>query len=286
MKKIKQHVSQRLTSGRFYGKTLRERKVGDLVLADVVYSPGSRLPRHVHERPYFCLIRKGTYTEAYGRRTRVCDPGALVFHPPGESHTEAFGNCPVASFNVEIGPKWLYRLRQVGGVLDQPVEFHGGEAATLGFRLLSEFRRSDTDSFVAIESLTSEILAAVVGLPVEARDQKPKWLTKARDLLDVRIQEPGTLRFIAREAGVHPVYFATTFRRFYGCSVGEYLRRRRLERVCRMLTESELPLAEIALDAGFADQSHFTRAVKRFTSMTPAQYRTFLRFKTPQPLSR
>ncbi len=66
----------------------------------------------------------------------------------------------------------------------------------------------------------------------------------------------------------------------HGCSVGEYVRRRRLEYVRRKLVDLELPLAQIAIDAGFADQSHLTRIFKRFTGMTPGRYRTFLRFKT------
>jgi AraC family transcriptional regulator len=275
-------VTERLTSGRFFGHTLRKRKVGDLVLADVTYASGSRLPRHAHERPYFCLIRRGTYTEAYGRRMRVCQPGVLAFHPPGEQHAEAFGECPVASFNVELGPVWLYRMREVGGVLDQPVEFHGGEIAALGFRLFAELRRSDAASSVTVESLTSEILAAFAARPTIPGKPKPVWLTQARDILHSRFQEPLSLRAIAREAGVHPVYLATAFRRFHGCSVGEYLRRVRFEHLCRMLKQPHTPLSEIAHATGFADQSHFTRFLKRFTGMTPVQYRTFLAFKTPE----
>jgi len=273
-------VAERLTSGRFFGQTLRRREVGDLVLADVRYPPGAHLPRHAHERPYFCLIRRGHYTEAYGRRMRVCGPGALVFHPPGERHAEAFGDCSVASFNVEIGPEWLYRLRETGSVLDQPIEFHNGEAPGLGYRLFAELRRSDAASAVAIESITSEILTAFAARPVALDNSKPKWLTRARDILHDRFQEPLALRAIAREAGVHPVHFASAFRRFYGCSVGEYLRRIRFEQLCRMLRQPHTPLAEIAQATGFADQSHFTRVLKRFTGMTPVQYRTFLTFKT------
>jgi AraC family transcriptional regulator len=273
-------VRERLTSGQFFGHTVRKREVGDLVLADVRYASGLRLPRHAHERPYFCFIRRGTYTEAYGRRVRISGPGMLAFHPPGEPHAEVFGDCSVESFNVEIGPEWLYRMREAGGVLDQPVEFHGGETARLSSRLFAEFRRPDASSSLAIESLTWEILAAVLTPPVAVSKSRPKWLTEARDILDARFPEPLALRAIAREAGVHPVYFASTFRRFYGCSVGDYLRRVRFKHLCRMLKQPEIPLAEIALATGFADQSHFTRALKRFTGMTPAQYRTFLLFKT------
>jgi AraC family transcriptional regulator len=76
------------------------------------------------------------------------------------------------------------------------------------------------------------------------------------------------------------VHFAVCFRRFYGCSAGEYLRRIRFEQACRMLKQPHASLAEIAHATGFADQSHFTRFLKRITGLTPGEYRTFLSFKT------
>lgn len=277
-------MGRQLKSGRFFGRTLRRRSVGELTLADVVYPAGAQLERHSHERAYFCLIRRGSYVETYGRRTRVCKPMTLAFHPPGEAHAETFAGCPVASFNVEIGTEWLYRANELTGLLDQPAEFQGGGVAALGLRLFREFRREDSDSALLIESLATEILAAAAGLNLKADSAaEPRWLVNAREFLDVRFREPLTLRIIAREAGVHPVYFASAFRRFQRCSVGEYLRRRRLECARRKLGDFELPVAEIALEAGFADQSHLTRTFKRFTGQTPGEYRTFLRFKTAKP---
>src|ERR1035438_9688454 len=243
-------MGNQLEGGRFFGRTLQRRSVAQLTLADVVYPAGARLPRHSHERAYFCLIRGGSYTEAYGRRTRECRPMTLVFHPPGEPHAQTFFNSPVASFNVEIGSEWLQRAAEWSGHLDQPAEFHGGEVAALGLRLFQEFARDDSESDPFIEGLALEILAATTGLNDKARDgPHPGWLAEARDLLDARFREPLTLRSIAREAGVHPVYFAAAFRRRYHRSVGEYLRWRRLEYVRGKLLDPELSLAEIALDA-------------------------------------
>jgi AraC family transcriptional regulator len=265
-------MGKQLEGGRFFGRTLRRRSVAQLTLADVVYPAGALLPSHSHERAYFCLIRRGGYTETYGRRTRDCRPMTLVFHPPGESHAQQFSGSPVASFNVEIASDWLLSH------LDQPAEFHGGPVVALGMKLFHEFQRDDA---LEIEALAAEILAAVAGhneKPCAA--PQPRWLSDARDLLDARFREPLTLSAVAREADIHPVYFAAAFRRFYHRSVGEYLRWRRLEYVRGKLSEAELSLADIALDAGFADQSHLTRNFKRFTGRTPGQYRTFLRFKT------
>src|SRR6266404_4310803 len=259
-------LQQQLQEGQFYGHTLRKRCLADLPLADIVYPAHGHLPRHSHERGYFCLILQGAYFENYSRRARVCEPMMLVFHPPGERHCEAFDREPVVSFNVELGAEWLCRLRELGGTFDQPIEFHGGKIAALGLRLFQEFAHVDIDSDLSIESITLEILAAYLSKqPGSANSVKPDWLRQASEYLDACLDESLSLRSVASRVGVHPVYFATMFRRFYGCSVGEYVRRRRIEYARRMLANPEIPLAQIALDAGFADQSHFTRTYRRFT---------------------
>jgi AraC family transcriptional regulator len=265
--------------GRFYGRTVRQRRVGDLVLVDAHHPAGARLPRHSHEHAYFCLIYGGSYAERFDRRRRSCRAGMLVFHPPGEAHDQNM-DAAVASLNVDVGPQWLRRMADFCGPLDRPAAFGGDDIAAAGFQLQREFARTDRDSPLAIESLTWEILAASVGREDRGEAGRPRWLIAARELLDASLHEPPTLGSLAREAGIHPVHFAATFRRFHGCSVGEYVRRRRLQYARRKLADPALSLAQIAVDAGFADQSHLTRAFRRFTGMTPGQYRTFLGFKT------
>ncbi|HZV37663.1 MAG TPA: helix-turn-helix transcriptional regulator, partial [Pseudoxanthomonas sp.] len=78
---------------------------------------------------------------------------------------------------------------------------------------------------------------------------------------------------LAREADLHPVYFARAFRRAFGCSPGDYLRRRRVELAISAVCAGRSPLAEIALGCGFVDQSHMTHALRRDTGMTPRTLR-------------
>ena len=70
---------------------------------------------------------------------------------------------------------------------------------------------------------------------------------------------------------------ARGFRKAYGCSVGAYLRRLRLARAAERLAESEYTLAEIALEAGFADQSHFSNLFRRETGVSPSAFRRSVR---------
>jgi AraC family transcriptional regulator len=256
-------------------------RISDLVLADVTYSANMRLPRHTHERPYFCLIRRGTYSERYGRRNRSCGPAMVVYHPAGEHHCQEMHGRDVASFNVEIGPTWQQRMTDVGIATDQPVQFKGGRPQALAVRMLQELNHADSGCALAIEDLFWELLAEIRSETATFPScPGPAWLEDARALLDAGMKEPLSLNVVAREFGVHPVHLAATFRRHYGCSVGEYLRRQRVVAARELLENAELSLGQIAIDVGFADQSHFTRTFKRLSGTTPGHYRTFLPFKT------
>lgn len=268
----------KLPRGRFFGRAEVPREIGELVLVESHHAAGSRLPRHSHEHAYFCLNLGGDYTESYGRRRRECHEGMLVFHPPGECHAEEHHSV-VASLNVELDGEWLRRIAELVAPLDQPAEFRGDEIAAAGVQLLRELRRDDRDSALAIEGLTFEILAASARRERTVDRRAPRWLRDACDLLDA-LADGVSLRAMAAQAGVHPVHFAATFRRFLGCSLGEYQRRRRFEYARERLADRTTTLAQIAADVGFADQSHLTRTFKRFSGMTPSEYRTFLGFKT------
>jgi AraC family transcriptional regulator len=202
----------------------------------------------------------------------------LVFHPPGEPHSETH-HTAVASLNVELGASWLHRLTEAGHPLDAPAELDDPETTRTAQRLLVELGSGDPDCNLAVESLTWEILSALVGERT-APAPMPGWLRSAREMLDGHFSEPVSVRHLARQAGVHPVHFAAAFRRFHHCSPGEYLRRLRLRYTRQRLADPEVPLATVAAEAGFADQSHLTRTFKRFTGMSPGRYRTLLLFKT------
>jgi AraC-like DNA-binding protein len=98
-------------------------------------------------------------------------------------------------------------------------------------------------------------------------------LRQVRELLEARFTESLRLAEIADAVGRHPVYLATSFRRAYGETIGDCVRRLRVERARRELEQSDAPIADVALTAGFANQSHLTRTFRKVTGMTPAAYR-------------
>ncbi|HEV8370176.1 MAG TPA: AraC family transcriptional regulator [Pyrinomonadaceae bacterium] len=267
-----------LTPGSYYGEALRGRKVGGFELSERVYPPGFRTPRHTHKRALFCFVMAGNYTEEYGGRTRECTSSTLLFHPPEELHAEHFHDSGGRSFIIEIESEWLKRLRDQGSVAEPAPGIKRGIAELLARRLYKELVQRDEVSDLIIEGLMMEL----VGESSRARarvevNHPPRWLEQAKDLLHERFAEPLKLADIAQSVSVHPVHLAQVFHKSYRCTIGDYVRRLRVERACHDLANSESPLAYIALAAGFCDQSHFNRTFKRLIGIAPSEYRKSIR---------
>jgi AraC family transcriptional regulator len=266
-------MSERLAGGQFLGRLIRRRAVGGLSLSETRYAPGTRLPRHSHEHGYFCLVRRGTFCEEYGGRQRSCGPLTLAFHPPGEMHAEEIGRSEVWSFNIEVAPSWPV-LAGSAVRLDWPFDTRAEPLVGLAVQLFHEFHRPDASSALVIEGLTLQLLGlSLRAAGLELAGAPPAWLQRVRDLLNECCPGPPDLSDLAADAGVHPGYLTAAFRRHFGCSVGDYARRRRVLLACQHLANTARPLAEIACETGFADQSHFTRMFKRVVGVTPAAYR-------------
>lgn len=274
-------MSLTLPDGHFYGVTLEHREVAGFRLTETAYPARLRLPKHSHERPYFCLILQGVYDETYGRKGRVCKRSMLVYHPSGEVHSQHFKETAGRLFRLEVSDAWMERVRALTPVLDDPLEFQGGMLPLLAAKLHREFRLMDEVSTLAIEGLALEIVASASRRRrVRAnviRRKPPRWLERAREMIYARAPMRLPLSEIAEAVSVHPVSLAREFRLHYRCTVGEYTRRLRVEMACREIANSDAPLVEIAAAAGFYDQSHFSKTFKRLTGLTPAEYRAGFR---------
>jgi AraC family transcriptional regulator len=271
-------MSVQLPAGQLYGQTLRNHKVSSFELSERVYPPQFKTPTHSHNRSLFCFVIQGNYTETYGVRTRECGASTLLFHPAGERHAEYFHETGGRSFIIEIDPGWMERVREHLVLVDISGDFHGGVLELLARRLYKEFVQMDEVSGLVIEGIIMEMVGeASRRCPTASSNQPPHWLRQARELLRTRFAERLTLADVATTVEVHPVHLAQMFHKSYRCTVGDYVRQLRIDYACHKLATSEMSIVEIALAAGFCDQSHFTRTFKRCTGVPPSQYRESIR---------
>jgi AraC family transcriptional regulator len=265
----------RLPPGSSFGKVVRHRAAAGFTLSETTYAPGLQVPSHAHEHAFFYTVLEGDYTETFGRTVLSPRPLTLVFHPAGEVHSHRCGDGGGRCFNIDLAPCWIERLREYCPVPHSATSLEGGSLSWLATRLYRELREADPLSALSIEGVALEILAETSRRlsPAGTDRRPPRWLQQARDLLHERFAQPLTLDLIAGAVGVHPVHLARVFRRHYRCTIGDYVRQRRVDFACRRLAASDDPLVEIALAAGFSDQSQFCRTFRRLTGMTPSEFR-------------
>jgi AraC family transcriptional regulator len=261
----------------FPAPVVRRRATGDFVLSETRYGSDAALPTHAHE--YACLVvaLSGHFEERCGAATRTIEPGTVIVRPEGEPHSDRFTRSGARCLNVELPPEWLSRVRELAQPLDRSGAYRGGAFALTGRRLHAELVNGDDVSPLAVESLILALFADAARESRRTPAGAPAWLVDVRERMHDDPAARITLGGLAASAGVHPVHLATTFRRYYGATVAAYLRQLRIDFACRELSRTDAPIVDVALAAGFADQSHFGRTFKQAMRTTPAAYRAAAR---------
>jgi AraC family transcriptional regulator len=262
----------------FHAASLQSHKAPHATLTERAYPGSTKTPRHFHEFALLSTVLEGGFQELVGGKVKECRPGTVLFQGAGEHHMEEFGAGGARCLYIQIEPAWIDQIKGATGVSnDGAIAVDKGELLQLGRRLHGEFIVWDEVSSLCVEGLILEIMAGFTRFRHTPQLRAPIWLQRAREIIRESFSSPYTLTTIAEAVEIHPVHLAQSFRRFYGCSAGAYIRQLRIEFACNKLSSSEEPLADIALRAGFSDQSHFTKSFKQVYGLSPAKYRQLTR---------
>jgi AraC family transcriptional regulator len=262
-----------LTHGEFFGEDRRQLRTESFAFASMVptWTTGE-VPRHSHENSHFVQVLRGTYITA--ACNDLCGPSTLVFNPPGTTHRDRFHSREGRFFTVSLSAAVSERLRSASPV---PILLRDPRILRILHDARGEVRQPDGDSALVLEALGFELAGCTALLRSWPDARAPRWLLQAREQLREGSPSGLTITALARSAGVHRVHLARAFRQYFRCTPGEYRRVCRIEKALRLLAASDLPLAEVAQQLGFCDQSQLTHAFRRATGSTPGQYRRSLR---------
>lgn len=255
------------------GEVLQRRSVGPFTLSEQVYAAGSKLEEHVHRHALLTFVVEGTMRETCSGQVNMCRPGALRFLPAGELHANEFESA-VRCLHVSIGREIMDALERRSLLPSKASEIRGLGATWLANRLYAEFSRADQASAIALEGVILEILAEIARSQVKPDvTLAPRWLRHATEIVETRFLERLSLADIASEVGVHYVHLSRQFHKYNRCTIGELIRKRRIQYASHLLAHSQTPLAEIALICGFSDQSHLSFLFKRYMGLSPSKFR-------------
>jgi AraC family transcriptional regulator len=252
---------------------------GGFTVTEGIHRQGADLPWHDHPTPTICFVLKGAFTEAWRGGSVACTSSTLKITPAGERHWDRFNRGDVRGLLIEADQRQVAAIRPHSVVLDEREAFQGGPLSTYGWRVYHELQVMDSTAPIAIEGLLLELVAAASRLKVHLQPGRslPRWLQEARERIHAELGSRPSLSDLAGAVGVHPVTLARGFRQGFGCSVGEYVRNLRIERATMQLADTDRSLAEIALGAGFSDQSHFSNMFRQHTGFSPSKFREISR---------
>ncbi len=244
---------------------LRRRRVGPVTVTEALHPPRTVLRPHAHATGTITLVLAGEFSERVGGTSPVVVRDGAVFRCAGCPHMDVFEATGVHALHLAglqaHAPRreWLHAVT--------------ARLPVLALALLGELWRDDPSAALARESLVEEIVVEMRGEAArpEGGPSPPPWLVAAVEMLHDRSGDHVTIGDIATEVGVHRVTLAREFRRQFRTTPGHYLRRIRLRRALRAIALEHRPLPQAALRAGFYDQSHLTRWVRRETGTTPGR---------------
>jgi AraC family transcriptional regulator len=260
-----------LRGGEFYSPVRARLNTADVVLSELRQPVARSMPRHEHELAYVTIMLDGQYLEGDHGKLDELRPFTAVFNPVGVTHSTVIGPAGASLFTIEFRQQ---NLRGLDLRLPERTTRDGGVGAMLwpGLRLFSTFKNHGVD-WLLLEGHVFELLEAIVRLDRSPEKTAPRWLTGVKDRIHAQFSCRLRMRDLAREAGVHPVHLARVFRHFEKRSPGQYQQQLQLRAACELLRNPEWPLATIAAECGFADQSHFTRVFRRMTATSPLRFR-------------
>jgi len=234
-------------------------------------------PRHTHEQFGIGLIHAGGHRSYSGRGMVEAGPGDIIAVNPGEIHDGApIGDASRAWTMLYFDPVLVHGAaadlgegRSARCELSRPALTHA-PAADL-FRRLFDAATGVDAAAIGQEALLLSLLAALLGTGSEPRPPCPAAIRRAKALIDDAPSAPASLADLARESGLSRFQVLRGFVRATGFTPHAYLLQRRIDLV-RALIAGGTGLADAALAAGFADQSHMTRSFVRRFGLSPGAY--------------
>lgn len=266
---------KQLKTGQFFGQTNHTLHSNGIVLTDTEYTH-DHVDWHCHENAYFTFILQGKVIEGNKKETYNCDAGSLLFHNWEEPHFNIKPKGFTRGFHAELDKSFFNGLVSVSTVPQGSLKISDVNVKLLFYKLFKELKLNDESTALSIQALMVEIFATMDRYEKCAVLRKPVWVNKISEILHTNDSEKLCLQKLAGLLNIHPVHLSRDFSKHFGCTLGHYTRKIKIEKALQLLPHKKLSLGDISFTCGFADQSHFLRCFKMITGMNPSQYRNLL----------
>lgn len=262
---------KRFEKGKYLGVNKRQQAYGDIFMSNTCYNKELQSDWHYHENPFFSFLLSGGSVENRKSECIECVPGQVYFYNWQEPHKNTNYQENTQNFNIELDANWLKNLGINETAISGSFLIQSPDIKFTIVKLFKEFFRSDDLSEASVHLLTLQLLHQLGNTSVTRH--KPAWVNQLKEILHDHWSENLSLHNLALLLNVHPVTISKYFSRYFNCTLGEYVRKIRVEKALALVRSTSQSLSTIAYECGFADQSHFIRTFKGETGFLPGEFR-------------
>jgi AraC family transcriptional regulator len=235
--------------------------------------PDREIGQHGHAEAHAVLALSGRYVSD----AAPGDEGSmLIYNPPGLVHRDRFaahhGSITGRFIGLTIGADVQRSLDEIAPPPARAIRIADPAALAMVAQAWRLAASDHADQMLDAEFSCLSFMAEASGYAAHER-HAPRWVATARIMLAEARAVPLTIGALAGAAGVHPVHFARVYRAVTGESPGVAQRRLQVGRAAAAVRHTRRTLADIAMDHGFSDQPHMTRAFRSVLGVTPGALR-------------
>ena len=222
--------------------------------------------RHCHENPHISFVLTGGNLEKRKNTEIERLPGKISFYHSGEYHQSVKIIDKSRHINLELQRQFFAECDVSENELSGAVT-RTPDAKFLLLKIYRELVLRDELSAISVRMLLLQLLNN------PSQKQHTSWILQIEELLRNNCSQQLSLNNLAAAVHLHPVTVSREFHKHHSCTLGEYMRKLKVEKALTLVKTTKWSLTEIAFECGFADQSHFIRTFKCFTGFLPRDYR-------------
>jgi len=259
-----------LSKGNYTGKVVDNISQNGIIINTVHYAlEDENIGLHYHENPHICFLLQGGDKERRKGSSYLRKSGDIFFYSAGEEHASVTRSRFTKSMIIEFENRFLKKYGFDEAQFETAIKTNANIKFSM-LKILKELSKHDDCSELTIQMLVMSFCNLSDN---QQKKPTPKWVQIIKELLNAKWNQPVTLDELSLATSIHPVTISKYFSKYNHCTLGEYLRKLKIENSIPLIKDSTLSLTEIAYHCGFADQSHFIRVFKDTTGFLPKDFR-------------
>ena len=255
----------RMEQNKYFGITKNSFKTESFNISLTNHLADSKISKHSHSKPYLCLLVSGNYNEKSNTENLI-SCGDVIYRTAGYEHSNSFYDEDSLCLNIEINDQ--ENLMNHNNFLLPSSESKQKGTIEI-YKVLYALKHKLSNDLLDIYCYESML----THINIVNEKGNLSWIKQIKEHINDNPIAHLSLEKLSLNFGLHPNYIVRKFKEITGLKLSEYLTKTRLEHSIKNLILTENNITEIALNAGFYDQSHFNRNFKKYLATTPLLFK-------------